>query len=357
MIGYDIQQSTTNYPLLFLLILTSDHISPATGLTPTVTLSKNGAAFTSPAGAVTEIGNGWYKVAGNATDTSTLGPLALHATVATADPADAMYPVVAVNPQSTAYGLVLAKTSNITGFNDIAATTVVSAGAITTSGGAVSTVTTVGTLTTYTGNTVQTGDSFGRIGALGAGLTALAPSSTALSTATWTATLAGYVSNLNVGGNVASHADAVAIEAAVGSPLQASAYAAAPTPAQIATGVWTDTTAGDFTVSGSPGQTIVQLDGTFTTSSSSIFSAAAMVNALGITLSTPLNAARALDAIADTSFTLNDALQCAVAGIAAQVDASSGTTCVWKTSSTGTTLRTKTLTLVSPPSTVPDKAV
>lgn len=33
------------------------------------------------------------------------------------------------------------------------------------------TVTTVGTLTTYTGNTVQTGDSFARIGAAGAGLT------------------------------------------------------------------------------------------------------------------------------------------------------------------------------------------
>jgi hypothetical protein len=37
--------------------------------------------------------------------------------------------------------LTLAKTTNITGFNDIAATSVVSSGAITTSGGAVSTVT------------------------------------------------------------------------------------------------------------------------------------------------------------------------------------------------------------------------
>jgi hypothetical protein len=83
------------------------------------------------------------------------------------------------------------------------------------------TVTTVGTLTTYTGNTVQTGDSFGRIGALGAGLTALAPSVTALSTANYTAARAGYLDNLNVGGAVASHADAVTIETAVGSPMQA----------------------------------------------------------------------------------------------------------------------------------------
>lgn len=51
--------------------------------------------------------------------------------------------LTAVDNQSTAFGLVLAKTTNITGFNDIAASAVVSSGAITTSGGAVSTVTTV----------------------------------------------------------------------------------------------------------------------------------------------------------------------------------------------------------------------
>jgi hypothetical protein len=47
--------------------------------------------------------------------------------------------------------LILAKTTNITGFNDIAATDVVSAGAITTSGGAVSTVTTATAVTTVNG--------------------------------------------------------------------------------------------------------------------------------------------------------------------------------------------------------------
>lgn len=48
-----------------------------------------------------------------------------------------------VNYQSNDFGLSLAKTTNITGFNDIAETSIVSSGAITTSGGAVSTVTTV----------------------------------------------------------------------------------------------------------------------------------------------------------------------------------------------------------------------
>jgi hypothetical protein len=138
--GYDVLQSSTAYPLVFLLIQSSDHITPLTGATATVTLSKNGAAFGSPAGAVSEIGSGWYKVAGNATDTGTLGPLLLHATATSGDPTDAMFPVVAVNPQSTAYGLSLAKTTNLTGFNDIAATAVVSSGAIATSGGAVSSV-------------------------------------------------------------------------------------------------------------------------------------------------------------------------------------------------------------------------
>jgi hypothetical protein len=57
----------------------------------------------------------------------------------------------------------------------------------------------------------QTGDSFARIGATGSGLTSLAPASSALSTANWTNARAGYLDNLNVGGNVATHADIVAI--------------------------------------------------------------------------------------------------------------------------------------------------
>lgn len=106
--GYPILQNQTAQPLIFLMVLSSDHISPATGKSPTVTLSKNGAAFAAPSGAVTEIGNGWYKVAGNATDSNTLGPLALHATEASSDPCDDTFPVIAYNPQdSAALGLTL----------------------------------------------------------------------------------------------------------------------------------------------------------------------------------------------------------------------------------------------------------
>ena len=45
----------------------------------------------------------------------------------------------------------------------------------------------------------QTGDSFARIGSTGSGLTSLAPAATALSTATWTGTRAGYIDNLSGG--------------------------------------------------------------------------------------------------------------------------------------------------------------
>jgi hypothetical protein len=118
----EILQSSTQAPLLFFLTATSDHITGLTGATPTVTLSKAGAAFASPSGAVTEIANGWYKVAGNATDTNTLGPIALHATATSADPCDLVVAnIVAYNPQVTSLGLSLAKTTNITGFNDITA--------------------------------------------------------------------------------------------------------------------------------------------------------------------------------------------------------------------------------------------
>lgn len=96
--GYAVQSNTTARPLLFLLVLASDHISPATGLAPTVTLSKNGGSFAAPSGAVTEVGNGWYQVAANASDNATLGPLLLHATADTADPVDEVYEVVAYDP-------------------------------------------------------------------------------------------------------------------------------------------------------------------------------------------------------------------------------------------------------------------
>ncbi len=92
------KQSDATYPLIFLMVDSTDHVSGKTGLSPTVTISKNGGSFASPSGAVTEIGNGLYKVAGNATDSNTLGELWVHATATGADPADVQYLIVAYDP-------------------------------------------------------------------------------------------------------------------------------------------------------------------------------------------------------------------------------------------------------------------
>jgi hypothetical protein len=88
-----------------LLVLNTDHITGATGLSPTVQINKNGTGWGVPAGAVTEVGFGLYQVAPNAVDANTLGPLQLYAIVpGVTDPANEMYPVNGYNP----WGLGLA---------------------------------------------------------------------------------------------------------------------------------------------------------------------------------------------------------------------------------------------------------
>lgn len=101
------KQSTTTYPINFLLVSSADHITAVTGLgaAPVVTLSKNGAAFGAAIGAVSEIGSGWYSLAGNATDRNTLGELLMHATGAGADAWDGQYEIV---PQDPFVGVLIA---------------------------------------------------------------------------------------------------------------------------------------------------------------------------------------------------------------------------------------------------------
>ncbi len=92
------KQSDTTYPLFFFMVDSTDHVTGKTGLSPTVTISKNGGSFASPSGAVSEVGNGLYKVAGNATDSNTVGELWIHATGTAADPTDTSYTIVAYDP-------------------------------------------------------------------------------------------------------------------------------------------------------------------------------------------------------------------------------------------------------------------
>lgn len=100
--AYQIEQNNTALPLRFLMVLAADHITGATGKTPTVTIAKTNGTFATPSGTVSAVGNGWYQVSPNASDASTLGPLTLHATAPGCDPADEEYLVVNYNPQITA---------------------------------------------------------------------------------------------------------------------------------------------------------------------------------------------------------------------------------------------------------------
>lgn len=412
--SYAVKQATTAQPLLFLMIDSSDHVSPKTGLSPTVTLSKNGGSFASPSGAVSEIGSGWYKVAGNATDNATLGPLALHATSAGADPTDVVFPVVAFDPLvATNLGLSALPTASPAASGGLPTTDAsngvklsVGTGTGQVNLGSGKVPATVGS-TDYAGNTPQTGDAFARIGATGSGLTSLAPAATALSTANWTtaraagldnldaaittrstyaggdtsgttsllsrlsSARAGYLDNLSAGA-VALHADATAILAAIGTPIQAGSvtvggYASGQDPATLVL----DADIADHEASGSVGAAIAAaggsgdpwataLPGSYTSgqagylvghnldaavSTRSTFAGGAVAGvtaAVSIDLAGTLAAARDVDAIDDTALTLNDAFHCAIAGAAGKQSVS-GTTYLVRTPSTGTTLRTFTL--------------
>jgi len=112
------------------------------GVTWTVRRCIDGT-FAAATGTATEDGTtGWYKFALSQADTNG-NNIAFNFTGTGAIPQTVNIVTTACDPTSTAFGLSIAKTTNITGFNDIAATAVVSSGAITTSGGAVSTVTAV----------------------------------------------------------------------------------------------------------------------------------------------------------------------------------------------------------------------
>lgn len=92
-----IPQSVTKR-IAFMAYLT-DGVTPATGKTIAVTISKNGAAFGNPsAGATnaTEIASGWYFFDSSTTDTGTLGPLLVHGTGTGVDPVDLQYTVGAI---------------------------------------------------------------------------------------------------------------------------------------------------------------------------------------------------------------------------------------------------------------------
>lgn len=92
-----LKQSTARDKMVFMTD-SSDHITGKTGLTLTITASKNGAAFASITPTVTERGNGWYSLSLTSSHTDTLGDLALHVTGTAADPSDLVWEIVSLLP-------------------------------------------------------------------------------------------------------------------------------------------------------------------------------------------------------------------------------------------------------------------
>jgi len=216
-------QSTSSDPLFFFLTQSSDHITGLTGATATTTISKNGAAFGAPAGAVTEIANGWYQVAGNATDTNTLGDILLHATATSADPCDMIVAqVVAFNPRNANLGL-----------------TNVSSNVVQVLGAAISTTSAqLGVNVVNFGGTAVTGRDIGASVLLSSGT---ATGQLNISTGNLVGSVGSVVGN--IGGSVASVLGAVgSVTAAVtvtgtvnGNLIQILGSAVPGTPAQVAT--------------------------------------------------------------------------------------------------------------------------
>jgi hypothetical protein len=209
------QSKTLRVPLK--AFLSSDHVSTATGKTVAVTLSKNMAAFGNPsAGATnaTELSAGWYYVDLSATDTGTAGPLVVRGTSSGVDDVEAVYDVVDARNAgldalpAVASGSAGAVPTTGTGANQIAVDgagnakadvnkwlagaipaanvtgvplvdakyvlgTAVTEGGAGRLAGAFTAFFDVASPALTTASANQTGDAFARVGAAGAGLTAL----------------------------------------------------------------------------------------------------------------------------------------------------------------------------------------
>ena len=148
----------------FKAFLSSDHVTPATGKTIPVQVSKNGAGFANldtPSNA-TEIGAGWYYINLATADIDTLGPLIVRGTEGTIDPAEVVYDVVdPFNAGFTALpaivagaasGIPLKDASNFLDVANMPAVAAGGAGGLFIAGTNAATVVTTSFTTTFTGN-------------------------------------------------------------------------------------------------------------------------------------------------------------------------------------------------------------
>jgi hypothetical protein len=231
---------STSFTWVFKLYL-NDHVTPATLKTVAVTISKNTGAFGNPSGGATnatEIANGWYFVTFSTTDTGTLGPLIILGTCTGCDNAD------------QAYQVIKATNAGLTAIPDTAVTT--NASLITSGTGTDQLSVSAGKVllqATQTGVTIPT-------------VTTVTNQLTTAQIATgiWQDATAGDFTvassigkSLYTAGNAPGAASGLAL---VGSNMGTVTGVTGLTTAAIATAVWQDATAGDFTVASSIGKSL-----------------------------------------------------------------------------------------------------
>jgi hypothetical protein len=81
-------KQSTAANVMVLMVDSTDHVTGKSGLTLTITVSKDGGVFNSISPTVTDRGDGWYNLALTTSHTDTLGDLAIHITSTGADPSD-----------------------------------------------------------------------------------------------------------------------------------------------------------------------------------------------------------------------------------------------------------------------------
>lgn len=206
--------------------------TPATGKTVAITISKNGGAYANPSAGTTnatEISNGSYYVDLSTTDTGTLGPLMVLGVVSGIDNIDAIFTVA---------------DAHNAGFDGVPSATAAASGGLPTVGS----------------SSGQLNPSGGKIPATlaAADVTGNVPGDLqTIKTQTVTCaagvTVGAFVGNathaltVDSSGNVTFNNTSIATVTTVTNQL---------TAAQIATGIWQDTTSGDFTVASSIGKSL-----------------------------------------------------------------------------------------------------
>ncbi len=201
------------------MIDSADHVTGKTGLTVTATLSKAGGAFGAAGGAVTEVSSGWYKIALNTTDTNTLGDLAVQCTATGADPTSFCDQVSARIMDDAAFPTTSGRSLDVT-----------ATGAAGIDWGNVENLTTANALTNTTIATTQQVDvNTIKTNPVVNGGTVTFPTNATLASTT----------NITAG--------TITTVTTVTNQLTAAA---------IATGVWQDATAGDFTTANSIGKAL-----------------------------------------------------------------------------------------------------